>query len=762
MHRPGFGATTLILIVLTIIGLVAVAIKPLIPPGPPNALSGESSYYLQQGAHQRIAWRTISPDLAAAAGGGKPIMLVIGTPWSRIARMFDEGVFAEPFIQAFVSHTFVCVRIDGSDNPEWLSAYWRLGRVQDGMIPDFQIWFLDSQGHPYDSVHFGSVGDVPDYDAFHDRLDKLRDEAEDAPAIVATAEARDLASDLDDVVKSKASAVLGPADCDQFFDVCAGVAGADRRRPSKYGGFPNRAPDSAPVQRLLPNALLYLLLTGADARNVETYYSKVAVPRRPYAAFHEAADPAMGGPIVDWLDGGFFIRSESIDWSRPEFDKTAIQNAELMQVFALADVLLKHAPDDPPYKQIAMAAFDALAGPFMSDGYVQACRVGDEVKGGRSAHSSFAPSLLRDLLGGLSVRTSSGASVDAYPWARSNLGLRVESNPEMLVSMPDPRLTLGEPQALASVLAALRASADERPVAYAAPAVAEVNGTVAARMLWVARLWNDPERLAKAHALFQRLGSFFVGDFVVHSLHRRNGADYLGDYLAYADAALQDYLATGSAKSFQSGLDVLTKARELFETRGQEGVWNVVHNDPKNSPLDSLEGMRSVGGPQLADDEGESCTARLIRLANSYGMMLHGGTTSEKSLATSLQMDAFYATTAFAGAATLWNNRKVIPAAVPVLAGYYCAAAPVVDERYAEHAFVVGPHCLQIAGDLLRLAPTHMVASCLGPVRRDLQRLGPGIYVMGRDERPRGPLTLGEAAAALQGQLHPRAEGPRR
>jgi hypothetical protein len=271
-------------------------------------------------------------------------------------------------------------------------------------------------------------------------------------------------------------------------------------------------------------------------------------------------------------------------------------------------------------------------------------------------------------------------------------------------------------------------------------------------------LWSDRRRLSVAHDLFERLDDFRASDFVSHALGPQNRADYLGDYLAYADAALQDFLSTGSEQSFHRGLSVLTKARELFEV--DLGVWNVVHCNPGTSSMEGLQGAELIGGPQLADDECESCVARVIRLTNAYGRLLHGGTVTANAQANSLEMDALSATNRFSSAAAPWrkmDGRSAVD--VAQIAGYYCAAASVVDERYAAHAFVVGPRCRQIADQLFRIVPTHMVACCTGSVRRDLQRLPPGIYVMGRDERPSRPLSLIEAIAEFR-RRDPSATAP--
>src|ERR1019366_2398508 len=124
MRRPGFGATILIICVLEVVGLGVRELRPLIPAPTPNELSREWAPYLKQGAYQRISWLPMGPAaMSEARHDDKPILLVIGTSWSRIGRLMDANVFTDPEIQEFLRRTFVCVRVDASAQPEWLSAY---------------------------------------------------------------------------------------------------------------------------------------------------------------------------------------------------------------------------------------------------------------------------------------------------------------------------------------------------------------------------------------------------------------------------------------------------------------------------------------------------------------------------------------------------------------------------------------------------------------------------------------------------------------
>lgn len=743
MRRPAFGATTLLISMLALIGLGVRAWKPFILPPGSNGLQNASGMFLRKAAHQPIKWLQIEegpdPFYEARHDNTKPIMLVIGTPWSRMGRLADEGIFSDPDIQAYLGHWFICVRIDASRRPEWLNAYLPFSRAgslssprfAQNFIPDFQIWFLDQSGRPYDAILIDSPRQVLDYYSFRGKLADVRQalneiDVEEAPSRMPAGgdQLRDLEMLRNPPVVQWSSSDVG----DSLREASA---------PS-LGGSPN-SPLLGPAsyQRLLPNALRYQLMTG----RMEDFE----------AAIHDA----LRGDVVDWLDGGFFIRSASLDWMQPEYDKTAVQNAELMQVLALAGALYRTPEYQNPakadeYDHLARATFDCLTGPFMKDGLVQACQIGDEERDDRSEHASFPPPVLRSVLGGLTIRLASGARAGAYPWAQENLGLNYWDNPRMLVRVDDLRLPEREPQAFSAVMQALRASAADRPADFDESALAEVNGIVAARMLWVARLWGDRSRLDKATALFDRLQRMFVsGEEVVHSKDETDPSyRYLGDYLAYADAALQDYLATGRASSFDSGMAVLRRAKAVFAA-DPPGNWTVVPRDPdlpgrtvRDRPWRDL-----ICCPEIVDNESESCTARVIRLSNDYGRMLEPPASEPRSAGAPARL-------LLGDAESVADLFNLIAAGVgPAAAGYRCAQLGAWDDM---RAFVVGPQCVAAAARLARLAPLRMTSCCFGTVRPDLQARKPGVYLVTSTRSGQvvqGPLSVSEAVAKLRRPL---------
>jgi len=698
MRKPHFGLAILVLTVLTLFGIVAKEFKPLIPLGKPNSLAFESGDFMKRAAYQKVRWYPMHQTaFREARRQAKPILLLIGTPWSRFGRDYDERIFSDSDVAALMERSFISIRVDGSVDPYWMNALAPISRPAVGAVPDFQIWLLTPEAKPFDVMLFRSPTGPYDSATLIGRLlDALRflkrQTAETGPA---TEQGAMHQADLD-LLSSQTS--NGTPDFEAHKQTLV------EAESPEYGGFRTVFPSATGTsfQRLLPNSLRFYLL------------------RKDNESFRRSVDWALRGSYVDWIDGGFFLRSFSEDWTFPQYDKLAVHNAEMMQALALAGQLLH----DPYYTYLAKRTFDSLTGEFIDRDFIRACRVGDEDRAFRSRHSSFPPRILR--------RLQKTNGIDVYAWARDHLGLKVETNRQMICRLQDPGLVQTRSEELNTVLEQLRKSSSERPATFSGESLAEVNLVCAAKMIYVARLWGDRERMAKATRLFDQCADFLVGSDVVHGLalvgHQRT---YLGDYLAYADAALQDFLANGRVVSLQQGLRVLRKARSLFRT-ATPGVWAMSTETPLIPDCKQM--------PEIADTTHESCSARIIRLGNAYGRLLRDQSERPNKaltkVASQLSQDAY---------STMEKFSDIAEAVGPTASGYYSASLDLLDNK---HAFAVGPNAAAKAALLHRRVPTRLVAPCLGDVRPDLSNRKPGYYLV-EGATVIGPLGIDEAAKRL-------------
>jgi uncharacterized protein YyaL (SSP411 family) len=442
------------------------------------------------------------------------------------------------------------------------------------------------------------------------------------------------------------------------------------------------------IQVPRPQVLRYLLLSGRTED------------------FDRQAGPLLHSGIFDMLDGGFFHQANTIDWKDVEFDKPAPENAELTEVFATSCALT----GDPESRYAAERTFDSLTGEFTVDNMISSCRIGDEGPMGRSNRSSFAPTKLEGVL----------PNPNDQAWAGINLGLDPRINPQA-TAMWIGRIPFVQADRCTLVLDALRRSAPKarfEPNSYA-----DIDGLVVARLISSARLLGSPERLRRALDLYGGLERFRSG---VEITHRPKGDPsatlFLSDYLAYADASLQAFLATGREDCFTRGEAVLERALTLFAWRAPGEL--VLAHDPPGALTPPYS-----AAPELVDNRKESCTAEAIRLSVDYGRL--AGESNGKQLRE------------FAASAVRQFGDPCNKYLGPWAAGFYCAAAGLTD---CDYAVVVGPQTT--ADTLLRLRPVRFVGRASGPVRPDLTRRGAGVYVV-RNGQTQGPMSVAEAAKVL-------------
>ncbi len=589
MYKPSFTVATIVVCILTFLGLASQYLLKHIPAPPTNRLALESAEYLMQGDAEPVDWYPYGDEaFALARRTGKPILMLVGTTWSKFARSMDHDVFPKSEVSRYLSRNFVCIRVDGVENPEWMSAFLPLGRIRAGFLPGFQGWVLDPSGRVIDFIGRNNFNTKVDDKAFLDMLVQGKSSFDESqslnPGAVAPGEIQ--RQDIQRIQEGHAKLVP------PFSGYAMYLSG---RIHPKFGGFPSRG-----TQQLFPNALRYLLLVG----------------RRD--DFDRALDPMLFTSIVDLMDGGFFRLSETPDWRTINFDKLACVNAEMMGVISLGEAL----KPNPIQRRIAADTFDFLTGQMIRDGMVAACRVGDESGIGRSLRSSFSPRRTRDVLGGYK------------DWAQDNLGLKLGDNPLMVPHLVSEK-SFEDPFEKAMKL--MREDSGDS-VKLSGIAKLNVNGFVAARLIETARLWNDRNRLQAALAIVDGLHEFRLQDRLYPSRGSLSpGASYLGDYTAYCDAMLQDFLATGRIVSFQNGLTMMRQTLHIFS--GDFSGEFVTRQRPT-----SLLGPQDTLVPEVVDVTKESCTAQIIRLLKAYGRLL--GPTSEGS---EFQQRSYTAMNLFAG-----------------------------------------------------------------------------------------------------------------
>lgn len=688
MQRPSFTATAAIVTILSLLGLASKYLARFTPDPPANRMAVESGDFLRQGMLQPVDWRPFSSQAFAEARRlNRVIMLVIGTGGSMYGRQFDQSIFSDLETAELINRMVVPIRVDALDMPRYASAYLPLSRARLPWARGFQILFLDSRGRLIaDGTRIGAFR-PPGQTEFAVLLADVRELAAaidrpDSTFLPGSAQAADIERIMDPT-----TAAL-PDFWQQDADLVAQGRWAD-------GGM-----DWVGDVRLHPAALRYMLVRG-DIAGLTT-----------------ALDQLLSSPVVDWLDGGFFSGVSRQPGGSRHFDKIAVQNAEMAQVLAQASAIT----GNPVYEAVARATFDALLTEFLVDGYIAAIRRGDEYRIYRSRRASITPRSLREAL-----------PPAEREWAREHLGLRIESNPSMVIRLSDPAVMVEQAETFATVVGKLRDNQRYRPQ-YLGRRYVSVHAYVVARLLATARVLGDEELVTRLNWAIERAERFRAGDDLSHVMHRTDvPPPYLGDYLAYSDLALQDFLTHGSVAAYERGLRVLTRAMSLFES-DVSGIW---YSGLGDVPDPGPEGVRV---PEILDGDRESLTASMIRLMNNYGRLLRNENAAQGdphvALAQSLCQSASASVSRFGRLSAQISAKG---------SGFFAAAASILDDA---HVVVVGPQAIAQANALARRIPSRLVAPAVGLVRPDLQARPPGFYIIDRDQIE-GPLTADEVVDRL-------------
>ena len=451
------------------------------------------------------------------------------------------------------------------------------------------------------------------------------------------------------------------------------------------GGFPR-----GKVQVLFPNALKFLTMTGNQV------------------LWNTAASPILQSKMVDVQDGGFFRMGFGRDVDEVELGKNVRQNAEMMVALALQGQTF----DDTFSADISRFTFDWLIQVANRNGMLPACQDDDENPQGRSPRLSFPTWRLHDVL-----------NDSDRDWASEKFGLDPMHNSQMIPYIASRSALLDSQSTYDRVIGLMRLGTTTKPE-FNDSGYLDINGHAVARMLEAVRMWGDMKRLTALQALIKQLGEFkYQNDLLHRAGDEEHRLGYLGDYLAFSDARLQEYLVTGDTRAMEEGLHYLNLARGEF--RGSRmGQLDLVRSG------DEMGRFEALCVPEIADNSGESCSAQAIRLQLAYGRLLGDTEDGKAMLQSTNEMAGVFAKIADQGGAAT--------------AGYCCAAADLLDGRYA---ITVGPKAHDLANSLYRLRPTRFVAPAMGRVRRDLQHNAPGIYLIGKTIQ--GPLSVEDAADLL-------------
>ena len=282
-------------------------------PSRQNRLAQETSPYLLQHKDNPVDWWPWGPEaLAQAKAGNKPILLSVGYAACHWCHVMAHESFEDDATARVMNELFVNIKVDREERPDidqiYMSALHHLG--EHGGWP--LTMFLTSDGEPiWGGTYFPKTSGYGK-PAFVDVLREIARLFREEPQKIEQNRAA-LMSELSATARANMGATIG----------IDGLNSAARQ----LGGIIDPVNGGTRGAPKFPQAALFELLWRAGLRTGEARY---------FAAVEISLDHICEGGIYDHLGGGFSRYSVDERWLVPHFEKMLYDNAQLLELLAIA------------------------------------------------------------------------------------------------------------------------------------------------------------------------------------------------------------------------------------------------------------------------------------------------------------------------------------------------------------------------------------------------------------------------------------------
>jgi len=285
----------------------------LISPMPENRLAGETSPYLLQHKDNPVAWWPWGPDaLAEARRTNRPILLSIGYAACHWCHVMAHESFEDQATAALMNELYVNIKVDREERPDvdeiYMSALQHLG--EQGGWP--LTMFLTPAGEPFWGGTYFPPTARYGRPAFQDVLREVSRVFHQEPEKIET-NRRGLTGQLVARANTARNVKLGPKELD---DIAQRIGGLFDRVNGGVQGAPK-----------FPQCGMLEFLWRAGERTGEARY---------FDTVNLSLDRMSAGGIYDHLGGGFSRYSVDEKWLVPHFEKMLYDNAQLLELLALA------------------------------------------------------------------------------------------------------------------------------------------------------------------------------------------------------------------------------------------------------------------------------------------------------------------------------------------------------------------------------------------------------------------------------------------
>jgi len=292
---------------------MTVPTPPDLPPARENRLARETSPYLLQHKHNPVDWWPWGPDaLAEAKRTNRPILLSVGYAACHWCHVMAHESFEDAATARVMNELFVNIKVDREERPDidhiYMSALHHLG--EHGGWP--LTMFLTPAGEPvWGGTYFPKTSRYG-RPSFVDVLHELSRIFREQPASIDN-NSRALMAKLAETARPGDKVTIGPAELD------SAAAAIARAFDPVNGGF-----RGAPK---FPQCPMLEMLWRAGARRRDNRF---------YEVVELTLERMSDGGIYDHLGGGFSRYSVDEKWLVPHFEKMLYDNAQLIELLALA------------------------------------------------------------------------------------------------------------------------------------------------------------------------------------------------------------------------------------------------------------------------------------------------------------------------------------------------------------------------------------------------------------------------------------------
>ena len=278
-----------------------------------NRLAGATSPYLLQHAHNPVAWWQWGPEaLETAKRENKPILLSVGYAACHWCHVMAHESFEDEATAAVMNELFVNIKVDREERPDidqiYMHALHLLG--EQGGWP--LTMFLTPKGEPVWGGTYFPKDSRFGRPAFVDVLREVARLFREEPAKIEQ-NRKALLARLADKARPIGKVTIGPAE----------LNGAARQIANAFDtthGGVRGAPK-------FPQPAILEFLWRAGLRTGDTRF---------FDTVEQTLEHMSEGGIYDHLGGGFSRYSVDEKWLVPHFEKMLYDNAQLLELLALA------------------------------------------------------------------------------------------------------------------------------------------------------------------------------------------------------------------------------------------------------------------------------------------------------------------------------------------------------------------------------------------------------------------------------------------